>query len=132
MRIGWVPGLGVNKDRESSDLNKADSGHGGNYLMIGLCLGLLGIMYVSVLMVYMRKKHTSEPNHKERHISATRIHSVSDGSHTIGERFSPNTSLNSTDHSRHFSSPESDSLHHICESDSPEWTPDLPSIDYNV
>ena len=55
MRVGWVPGLGVNKGRDSTDLNKADSVHS-NYLMIGLCLGLLGIMYVSALMVYMRKK----------------------------------------------------------------------------
>ena len=43
-----------------------------------------------------------------------------------------NTSKNSSDHSRHFSSPENDFFIRESGSDSPEWTPDLPSIDYNV
>jgi hypothetical protein len=61
IRIGWVPGVSITSTAsESSSVitygNKVVAQQSNNYLIIGLCLGLLGLMYVLALMIYIRTK----------------------------------------------------------------------------
>jgi len=61
IRIGWVPGVAITgAASESSSVitygNKVVAQQSNNYLIIGLCLGLLGLMYVLALMIYIRTK----------------------------------------------------------------------------
>jgi hypothetical protein len=61
IRIGWVPGVSITGTAsESSSVitygNKVVAQQSNNYLIIGLCLGLLGLMYVLALMIYIRTK----------------------------------------------------------------------------
>lgn len=56
IRVGWVPGVSSTNSsvvsRGNAKLNTSQS----NYLIIGLSLGILGLMYVLALMIYMRTK----------------------------------------------------------------------------
>jgi hypothetical protein len=71
VRVGWVPGLGLSYHILSASENQfvttpTDKGldSHSNYSLIGVCLGLLGVMYVSALMIYLRSKssHNIKPN----------------------------------------------------------------------
>ena len=48
IRIGWVPGVIHHHIQSKNGQN--------NYLIIGLCLGILGLMYVLSLMIYIKTK----------------------------------------------------------------------------
>lgn len=131
IRVGWVPGLGVITGRESSDQNKAFNNQNTNYSMIGLCLGLLGVMYVSALMVYMRSKHTEDVKYDERHVTH-RWPTDSEDSQTMTN---PTTDISNHSSDFRVSSPEYDSLNNLeseTRSTPTDWSPPLPSIDYNV
>lgn len=125
IRVGSVPGLGVSTGREISDLNKAMNSQNKNYLTIGFCLGLLGVMYVSALMIYMRSKSKDQSIYKDRTI--THRWPLEDSPNITGTE-SSNISSNGLSPE---SSPENDSINIDIETDmgstNNDWRQDVPS-----
>ena len=55
LRVGWVPGAMMITNGSGSAVNNKKNDRQ-NYLIIGLSLGVLGLMYVMALMIYLRTR----------------------------------------------------------------------------
>ena len=131
IRVGWAPGLSLFTGKENSDQNKAFNSQNTNYSMIGLCLGLLGIVYVSALMVYMRSKYVEDIKYDERQVTH-RWPSESENTQTTTNLTLNISRKSSNDSNFRQSSPENESLDMETDMRSTDLTQTQPSVETNV